>query len=265
MKIAVSMIAHDHLDVLLDTIDSIKYWVGDKINIVVDAFHWAKFKDFPHENMIECGFIHNYYRSPYMNVALSLKRTYEKFPDVEWIVYLEWDCLITADFWKKDLLEAERNGTWMLANHVRCIPDASLPIGFREIFRCDIKPLYINLGCCVFYKTVFIKKLFEIDFFDKLFEITKDYENGYFPNFTDHAMEEHLFGSACNSMGGGIRELAAWEGNWRGDWRKYLMRAPEEIWDINEIGLATTIIHPVKRYDSPIREHYRKMRARGKT
>jgi hypothetical protein len=260
MDIAVAMIAHDFPDVLQDTLDSIKTWMTDKVHITVDASHWNSFKNFFHP--VELGFHHNYFRSPYKNVALSLKRTYEKFPDVDWICYCEYDCLVASNLFEKELKDAKKRGIWVLANDVR-IRNHSLPPLFRKIFDKDIGPTYINLGCCVFYRNQFIEKLVETDFFNKFFELTKEFNQGYFPDFFEHALEENLFGTLASYYGGGVEELASWAGSWRGLWQKYPMRAPEEI-PLQDISVSTTIIHPLKRYDNPIREHYRKMRAKTK-
>lgn len=259
MKIAATMNVHAYPKLVTDTLESIKLWMTDRIHITVDAAGWDYFSDFDFDGIKpQIGVYHNFWKSPHRNVCLALKRVYEAWPNMQWYCYIEYDCLVTSNFFIEDLNSAWKRGVWILANDHRTA-NVALPPEMLKITNIPVTPIHTVLGCCVFYRCDFLKRLHQERFFDRFIDLTEPFDPGVFPDFHDHAFEETLFPSLAVHYGGKVEELAAWKGRWRGRAERFPMRCPNAI-TAGEISPAASIIHPLKSYDDPIRDHFRVIR-----
>jgi len=258
VKIATVINAHKNLELLLDTIDSIKTFVTDDILVVTDAAGELKNIKLP-TYQIE-GFYHNSTRSPYRNVALGLGKAYELFPEADWFLYCEPDCLFTSSDFKYNLTIADHNDIWVLGNDVQ--KDRIKLLLIEQIIKENINVSYYNLGCCVFYCNEFIQRLVEIDFFDKLINISNHFTEGFFPKYNGYDLSEHLYPTLCVHFGGDVGTFASWDSNkkeWSGNYRRFPMRWKPEI-DLSEVYPETCILHPNKSVNSEIRKIQREKR-----
>ena len=69
MEIAFAVSAHDHPDVVQDTVESIQTYATDNVLVVVDGRSWAKFESADLGVAKLQGFNHGALKSPYRNVA----------------------------------------------------------------------------------------------------------------------------------------------------------------------------------------------------
>lgn len=264
MKIVAALNVHTDPTMVIDTLESIHQWMTSNVLLVVDEAGWDQFANFKYKDTkVEKGFYHHYYRCPYKNVTLSLKRMYQHWPNADWYCYIEYDCLVTSNLFMEDLAAAKKRGVWLLANDVRRNNHGGLPPLIKELLKKSPSPLVTMLGCCVFYRKEFIKKLND-EFIDKFLELTRDFPPGYFPDFHGYALEEELYPTLAEFYGGKVEELAAWDGfNWRGKFDKYLMRHPLTITQ-KDVRPSACIIHPLKQYNDPVRTYYRNKRNKKK-
>src|SRR5882724_2960992 len=98
MNIATITVAHDHLPVVRDTIDSIQTWMTKKNLIVVDAAGWDKFEGQDVSGAeIACGYWHAARQSPYRNSVYGVKLARDRWPKADWYLYFEYDGLVAND------------------------------------------------------------------------------------------------------------------------------------------------------------------------
>lgn len=248
MKIAAILNVHDYLDLVLDTLDSIHTWVTDDAIVLVDGKHWDKFE--PHLNEFKDGQIfkgldHGHYSSPFRNIALALKISYEKYPNHDWHAYTEYDLLFVKDSFKEDLKNSTAD---VIANDVRW-KKTNVSSLFEDIVGNAPQNGCTMLGCCVFYRGSYIKELVERGILDRLIDLTKDLKKGRFPGYTGYAFEEFFFPTVAENMGFKVEQSGFWseKKGWLN--KKYLARFKPNI-EMNEIDSTTAIIHPCKeRFD----------------
>jgi hypothetical protein len=271
MKISSVVLTHAYPKLTKDTVNSIREFTGDRVMTLVDAAGWDQFQNFPNA---EKGFYHAHKRSPYRNYALGLKRLYERWPDSDWYLYTEYDCVFVSDKFKEELKSAEERNAWLVGVDLR-----RFTFEFPELFNIINLPIpkfsYYFLGCCHFHRGSFVRKLAEINFFDKFLEATKDYEKGKFPGYNRWAFEEELWPTLATSLGGNLYELSCWKygdqsdhqstrtdskvyyagkdhDTWRGKFRKYPIRNAPDIAS-GEIYPEASIVHPLKDPASLVR------------
>lgn len=252
---------HDDVDCALDTIDSIKKYVGGNILVIVDGVHWKKWEkvNVPAHKM--CGFQHGCAKSPYRNVALGIKSAWDLWgSQSKWICYTEYDVLFTSDFFKKNLEAAEEMGVWMLGNDGH-IDDKEMPL-VESMIKEKFKSYYYLLGCCQFFSCEFMKKLDEIDFFDKFLNLTNQFTQGYMPGYSGCDISEHMYPSLCRHFGGNVGVFASYDemGQWHGHYRYFPMRWRPNINFETENFEESSIMHPIKDISDPLRVHHRKIR-----
>src|SRR5215467_13191633 len=109
MDIAAIIGTHGSPELTLDTIDSVKHYMTDKVLLAVDEAGWQNFE---HMKLpvykLKC-FYHNFPRAPYRNVILSLLSACQQWPKVDWLCYLEYDCLVGSAVFRRDLAAAAKN------------------------------------------------------------------------------------------------------------------------------------------------------------
>lgn len=264
MEIAAVLNVHSQPDVIRDTIDSILTYLTEKIIVVVDGAAWPslKYEKFPVGKME--GFYHNIHKSPYRNVALSLKTVTETYPDAQWYCYTEYDVLFASERIKNNLRLAEEKGVWMLGNDGRVDVEA-MPL-IQSLVGEKFKSSYYLLGCCQFFHRNFISKLNEIDFFNRFLNLTNGFTDGFFPFYGGYDLSEHMYPTLCRHFGGNIGVFAHYDenGRWHGAYKHFPVRWRPEIDPETENFPEASIIHPLKTYDHPIREMHRERRNKWK-
>lgn len=273
MKIAVLLNAHQNSQLFRDTLDSVRTYLSKDIFVLVDGSYWKEFDNLEYNKI--CGFRHGENisevnhslrsRAPHRNVALGLNKIYEFYKDsVDWYCYLESDCLITSERVLYDLECFLKEDYWVVGNDVRSI-NSKLKIMSRFLGN-DFDDLRYCLGCCVFYNSNFIKKLYEDNFFEKFLSITNFYSEftcGFYYEDSKESVydiSEYLYPTLAHYYGGKIKELNRWndvENKWKDN--KYLMRFRP---DINESDpyLGSYVLHPIKEFSNPIRQYYKNKR-----
>lgn len=258
MQIATVLNAHGHTDLVMDTLDSIRTWVSDKVLVVVDGAKWDDWGAKVRLPVYKLkGFRHNSHRAPYRNVALGLQQATELWPDLDWLCYTEYDALFASDRFKHNLKMADELGVWMLGNDGRV--DHVNPFWIEKFTESEVTSSYYLLGCCHFFARPFLDKLREIDFFERFLR----YTNGYgseLPYFDGYDISEHIYPTMVRSFGGKVAVFATWDGEkWHGSHKVFPMRWKPELTEEEDYA-EMSIAHPLKTHDHPIREKHRKRR-----
>lgn len=261
--IATILNAHENSPVFKDTLESILQHTS-KVMVLADAKNWTQFKDDEIPALKLEGFWHGKPMAPYRNVALGLMKAWETWGDsADWYCYCEYDCL----FGKTDRLQmvlerAKFSNIWLLGNDIRYEPDAKNYL-FDSLMK-EYSTTYL-LGCCLFFNSVFMKAMAD-GFFEKFLNITN------FPPKMDmirpgkkpeevYDISEFLYPTLARFYGGEVGEFASWnemQNISRGNWENFPMRFRPDL-TIEEVKNAC-VMHPVKSFDSPVREHYRQVR-----
>jgi hypothetical protein len=284
MKFATLILTHANPELTADTVDAIQTWVGEHVLVLVDQIGWPQFQNVKIGSArVEEGFLHAHNRSPYRNAVLGLKRLYEYWPDSDWFLYSEYDCLFTSSVFQEDLQQATNRNAWVVGSDLRRF-DFQLPLLQDIINQKNIKYSYYFLGCCQFLHNKLVSKLYETKFLDNFLEQTKNFEKGYFPHYDRWAFEEELWATIAAHLGGSLYELSCWKsengdwqgkindpnmiyagkehGLWRGKFRLYPIRNSPKI-DI-DMKLETSIAHPIKTISDPIRLYQKNVRRQTK-
>ena len=290
MKIAAIIQAHNDDDVVLDTIDSVKRWMTTDILTVVDGVSWDGLdkSKFSSSYVVE-GLNHGVSTNPYRNVFFGLKQAYDQWPDKDWYCYLEYDCLVTSNFFESDLKKAEQLNYWVLGADLR-LKKCKFPF-VENIINKKFNETFHILGCFYFLHRDYIAALNDLDFFDKFLSLTNYFYDGFFPmSSIEFDTAEELVPTLAYYLGGKVGCLSVWgdglthphnsvvADNGRrpehhlgckligessdffwgglGNFRKYPIRWRPEL-NENENFIETTIMHPLKNYNNPIRQYHR--------
>lgn len=260
MNISVLLNVHSNPELVLDTLDSIQKYITKDILVIIDgastAFDRVSLPVFSIK-----GFHHHIPKSPYRNVALGLMSLYEKFPASEWFCYTEYDCLFASDRILTNLKYASDNDVWMLGNDGH-VDEIRIPI-IEAIVKEKFQGSYYLLGACQFFSNVFIKKLIDMDFFNKLLAATNSYSDGFFPLYQGYDISEHMYPTIARQLGGKIGVFATYDyvkKQWHGSYEVFPVRWRPDLDPETENFPEASIIHPIKQFQSPIRTHHREKR-----
>lgn len=262
MKITAILNTHGMPDVTFDTLESIKHYMTDRILLLVDGVAWKDYEVLPTFAYKLKGFNHGLPRSPFRNVVLGLLKAALTWQDTDWFCYLEYDCLLGSSGFKKDLIQAEKEGVACLGNDLRINEDVDLSL-VETILRTKIEEKVYLLGACIFYHSSFIKKALEEEAFQRFLFYTNHFSKGVFPLFEAWDLTEHLLPSMVKCFGGKVKQLAVYNqklDTWAGNYRKYPIRFRPELTYELEHFLQASIMHPLKTYDHPIRHYHRTKR-----
>lgn len=264
MEIATLLNVHSHPDAILDTIDSIQTFVGDKILVLIDGAKWKEFEAVPLPVPKLEGFYHNKPKSPYRNVALGLSTLVDTY-DADWYLYCEYDVLFTSPRFRSNLKMAEEKGVWMLGNDGH-VDDVNMPL-IQALIGEPLKGAYYLLGCCQFFHRDYMDKLRSINFFDRLLNMTCSFTDGFFPYYNGYDLSEHMYPTLCRHFGGNVGVFASYDenGKWHGAYEYFPCRWRPELDFETENFPDASIMHPLKTYDHPIRAHHRERREKWKT
>jgi hypothetical protein len=267
MKIISVMNAHGEPDLLADTVDSIRTYLGQDILVCIDGARRDRLAgaDLPACHYIE-GLLHGAPRSPYRNTALALKTAYQTWPDADWYCYIECDVLVGSSL-IVGMLERSPKDVWCVGPDLRNQnQDWGLGLLGSVVKSCLPTCKYM-LGCCVFYRREFLAKLAEIDFFDRLLFYTNGFGDGYFPGYRGWDVSEHMYPTLAAHFGGHCYGLAAYDerrDDWIGDYAHFPMRWRPELDVTRDPYLDGCLMHPLKQIDNPIRVYHRLKREEGK-
>ena len=247
MKIAAVVHGFKAPEVLFDTVDSIEFWMTDKIQVLIDGANWEAFENYPTSYQVIKGLVHGYHKSPYRNQLFGLQTLYERYPDEDFYCWIEYDCLVMSDWFKQDLQRGWCYGT----NHRKGEWKWDTPL-LTNILDEPIKEKHYFIGNIMFFANAFLFKLKAINFFNQLIDVTTEVEKGEFPGYDGYSFEEELLPSIANLWyPGSVVPLAPWE--------RYACRWKPSL-KVEELPATSTIAHPIKDYNDPIRKYYRKIR-----
>lgn len=259
MKIAGILNACGDTDLVNDTLDSARKYLSEDLYMIVDGAHWTGWGSVCEVNVKEKinGFYHNYHKSPYKNVIFGLKTLYEKEPDAEWYCYFEPDVLFCNENFKEYLEEGSYRNAWCIGSDFR-----NTNVKLENIEKLFQNKFYITkylLGCCYFVNKRYLMLLQSISFFDKFLYYTNSFEKGFFPGYNGYDLSEHLIPTLAHYLGGNVYGLSSWNGKeWLGKKDIFALRWKPEIKE--EENIISSIMHPIKDFESPIRIKQREIR-----
>lgn len=281
-KIATILNCHKNDELLKDTLDSIRNFLSKDVLLVIDGYSKDDFSDINYTYKIE-GFTHNSSKAPYRNVILGLMNAWKIWgEEADWYCYTEPDCLFAENDILKDL---EKRNSWLVGNNLqkeklsKNFEDNVFPF-VEKIIKKQINDTYYLIGCCLFFKKDFIRKLIELDFFEKILIYTNAFNKGEYPKYKGHDISEHLFPTLAWYLGGGLGEFANSTNPERlsGEYNKYKIRFGGsytyhsttnslEKCSLGDLGIEdfesckkSYVMHPIKEYNNPIRKHHRMLR-----
>ena len=101
----------------------------------------------------------------------------------------------------------------------------------------------------------------KMKFFYNFLNLTNTFSDGFMPDYTGYDVSEHLYPTLARQFGGAVGVLSAWDiWKWHGNHKMYPIRWRPELEMEKDIFPETTLCHPVKSFDHPIRKHYREER-----
>ena len=261
MDIASIIASHGDVDVTLDSVSALQHTLTHDITVVVDGLNASAFQKPSIQELLRAyaslelvtGFRHGLPKSPYRNVALSLKRSFERFPNHDWHVYSEYDVLFRTDQIVRSLETAARMDVSLLGF---CGIAESADLSFAEaVSGVNITKPYYMLGCCMFFSRKFMEQLVSRNFFERFLFSTASFTDGSIPRYDGFDFSEHLYPSLARSLGGDVGVLSTWDGRrWHGSGKRYPVRWKPELTEVDD---EASIVHPVKSYDNKIRKDAR--------
>lgn len=262
-KIAVVLNSHENSPVFKDTLESIRLYWTNNVLVVCDGKNWAEFRDDEQLPAFKLeGFFHGKSSSPYRNMCLGLMNAWDLWGDqVDWYVYMEYDCLVSSAETLEHLKSAEDAGIWLLGNDRR-VESKSIP--FLERLEKTKLDIHYFLGCCLFFNKKFMSELKNRNFFERFLTFTNFHEDVYFLDKSGkrhmvYDISEFLYPTLAIHYGGKIQEIACWtDGSWRGDHEHYPMRFRPDLTE--QPFQKACVLHPMKEYDNPVRSHHRQIR-----
>ena len=257
MEIATVMNIHADPDVVIDTLESINMYVTNKNLVIVDGASKNIFNEVQLPAIKIEGFPHKSIKSPYRNMALGLMMLYEMYPKEDWYLYLEPDCLVGSEYFKQVLEKSDKHNVWMMGTNGH-IDEAEMPL-IESLLGEEFKSGYYLLGACLFFNQKFMKKLNELNFFEKFLNLTNGFTQGHMPGYGGYDISESMYPTMARHFGGNIGVLSSWsDGVWHGNHEMFPIRWRPSL-DAEDFSKAS-IMHPIKTISHPLRVHYREKR-----
>jgi hypothetical protein len=259
MQIAAVLHVHENTELVLDTLDALRTWVTKDVLVVVDGKYWRRWGrkiELPAYKLE--GFKHGHFVASYRNHVLGMMHAAKLWPDADWYLHTEYDTLFASDSFKQDLEESEKDGAWCVGmTHQK---DSFRLLLLEALLNTSINDYHYLIGCCHFYKSDLIKKMVELNFFNRFLNLTNGFSIGRFPGFEKYCLMEYLFPTLAALWGGKVKELAHWTEHFGGgEYKKYPVRfRPELTWKEN--FPQASIFHPLKELNAPIRQYHQRKR-----
>lgn len=260
MNISAVLNVHSKPDVVFDTIDSIQTYMTRDVLMIVDGASHA-FDDIAVPIPMIKGLYHNVAKSPFRNMALGLMSLADANPNSDWYCYVEYDCLVTSPRFMANLAKADELGVWMLGNDGH-VDDMRMPL-IDSLIGERLRGSYYLIGACQFFSKHFMKKLLEINFFERFLNLSNGLSDGLFPHYAGYDINEHMYPTLCRHFGGPIGVFATYDytkEKWHGSYEIFPIRWKPELDPETENFEKASIIHPVKNFNHPIREYHRRIR-----
>ena len=261
MEVATFMNIHNNPELVMDTIESIRRHMTHDILVVKDGASLDNFKNVRLPFSVD-GFPHGHSAAPYRNVALGAKLVVKQFPRADWYCYMEPDCLVGNDDYRY-ILRTASDDLWVIGNDHR---KGMLRLAMVDrMIGANLEESHYLLGCCVFYRGEFFRKLRDLDFFNKFLTITNGFEQGFYPKFHEYDLSEHLYPSIAVALGGrvlGVAVYAEQVGEWVGTERVFHLRFRPDL--EAESHDDVSLMHPIKQVDHPARVYHKGRRERGR-
>lgn len=251
MQIATLINTHADPELTQDTADSVATWMTDKIMVLVDGAGWHHFANLSFPYPLHKGLTHGRSRSPHRNAMVGIEELYKRHPNMDWYCYFESDCLCVSDKFKEDL--RQNRGKFIGGLEYRINGEWSLPL-LDQIVDSKVRWSYHLLGAVMFMSKRFVERIVKARIPSRLVAATDKFPSDFFPDFHGYAFEEELFPSLAHYF---LPESVFSLGNWS----RYNIRWQPEIAP-EETTPSASIIHPLKSYDHPVRQHYRRFRER---
>jgi hypothetical protein len=258
MKITAILNTHGLPELTLDTLESIKCHMTDRIVLTVNGTAWKSYENYE----ISCDKLKGFNNCLYRNIILGLLTAANKWiTDTDWFCYLEYDCLVGSSLFKKDLELLEKDGIWLAGNDAR----RNQYVDFRlleKIVGVKFNEVSYMLGACVFYHKDFVKLLLEQEILERLLYYTNDFHGNFFPYYGGHDLTEHAIPTIVEHLGGKVHQFASYKdwGLWTGNYRKYPIRYVVELPFEHQNYLQASIMHPIKNLSHPIRQFHQMKR-----
>lgn len=237
MQIVTILNVHDHLDLVLDTLESITTYVSEDVLVVVNG----KAKEFTLPFYKLEGVEQKTARAPYVNVALGLMYAYELYPNSDWYCYTEWDGVFCSDAFKKTLEIADQQNVWMMGTNGR-IDYAELPL-IEALIGEQFRSVYYMLGACLFFNKTYMKKLKEMDFFNKFVNLCNGSTEN-FPKYQGYDISEHMYPTIARHLGGNLGVFSTYDNGWHGDYKSFPVRWKPDIEEVDYDRV--NFVHPLK-------------------
>ncbi len=253
------MNVHADPDLVVDTLESINMYITKNNLVVVDGASIDIFNKVKLPSTKIEGFPHKSRKSPYRNMALGLMTLYELYPDEDWYLYTEPDCLITSERFKRSLAVANEHDVWMMGcgGHVDYV---QMPL-VESLLGVEFRSAYYLLGACLFFSQKYMKKLHEINFFEKFLNLTTGFTQGYMPGYEGYDISEHMYPTMARHFGGNVGVFSSYnDGVWHGNYEMFPIRWKPSLDFIKENFDKMSIGHPIKEMDHAIRVHHREKR-----
>lgn len=286
MNIAAIMVAHDNPALVVDTLESVRHYMTPQVIAVIDGASDVftqmrtparlsghkvelytgkqdKFRDVKLPAYRLDGMRHGYARAPYRNMVFGLQMASNRW-NADWYCYIEPDCLVGNDNFKKTLAEADERGFWCLGNDLR-YGNLKFPLLDKLVGNRLVGSAYM-LGCCTFISRNLIDELRRLQFFDRFLGATNDFLDGFFPGNSEqnvYDFGEYLWPTLATNLGGKAGELAAWsptENKWIKRWQQYPMRFRPDLDAEIDGCYEACIMHPIKEFLHPVRVYHRAKR-----
>ena len=262
--------------VVNDTLESIRKHMTEDVIVLMDG--WSDIERHINGRTIS-GLCQGGSQGSHPNRMFGLSNLLECYPDADWYCWFEYDALVASSGFKQDLHKAS-DDDWVLGFCVDSIP-FDLPV-LPVIFKREIKSLTYALGAVLFFRGDFIRQLDR----DNMFEWVNN-SMTVFQGATQGVVQqlpgvvlanelydfgEYVMGTLAGGYGKNTISLSHWnqqqynrhhgalERYWYGDHQKYPIRWEPALTQAENIVGVSSILHPLKEYDNPIREFYRNQR-----
>jgi hypothetical protein len=277
--------------VINDTLESIRKYMTKDVVVLMDG--WSDIERHINGRVIS-GLCQGCRGGSHPNRMFGLSNLLECYPDADWYCWFEYDALVASSDFKEDLHKAS-DDDWVLGFCVASIP-FDLPV-LPVIFKREIKSLTYALGAVSFFRGDFIRQLDR----DNMFEWVNN-SMTVFQGATQgvgvqklpgvvlakelYDFGEYVMGTLAAGYGKNIASLSHWnmlqynkqlwrcngiqdyvalERYWYGNHEKYPIRWKPALTQAENVIGISSILHPLKQYDDPIRQFYREQRAKQLT
>jgi hypothetical protein len=282
MNIAAIVPVHADPHVANDTLDSIRRHMTDKVLVLADGWAYHDIQD-KIEGQVLSGLCQGGAQGSHANRMFGLRNLYTAFPHCDWYCWIEYDALVANDTFKNDL-EYVLPDEWVVGfcggSNVFDIP--VLPGIFRSP---GLKELTYFLGAVVFHRREFLEQLYSDQMFEWIVNSTAMFSSCHTQGTLSqlpgikldnemYDLGEFVAGTLAKRYDKNVRSLSHWDQQgwrkqvhgsdsrlyWSGNFEKYPIRWNPLLMEHENIFGVSSILHPLKAYDDPIRAAYREHR-----